>query len=28
VQRAGRILRGQEAAIRLPAPRTATTGGY
>ncbi len=28
VQRAGRILRGQEPPIRLPAPRTATTGGY
>ncbi|MET3473384.1 isoquinoline 1-oxidoreductase alpha subunit [Novosphingobium sp. 1529] len=28
VQRAGRILRGQEPPIRLPAPRTAATGGY
>jgi isoquinoline 1-oxidoreductase alpha subunit len=28
VQRAGRILRGQERPVRLPAPRTATTGGF
>jgi isoquinoline 1-oxidoreductase alpha subunit len=28
VQRAGRILRGQEPPIGLPTPRTATTGGF